>query len=77
MTSSRSLLRRLALSAIVLVPTTSLSPLSVSPVVAATKTATNDVPKVVVTDLRTGKPVNLPSIVDGKKPILVWFWAPH
>jgi hypothetical protein len=34
-------------------------------------------PAMDVTDVRTGKPVALRSVVDGKLPVLVWFWAPH
>jgi thiol-disulfide isomerase/thioredoxin len=30
-----------------------------------------------VTDIKTGQPVALASFLDGKKPLLVWFWAPH
>ena len=41
----------------------------------ATKT-TNPLPVLSVTDVKTGKAFPLASAFDGKKPLLVWFWAP-
>ena len=36
----------------------------------------NPLPVMNVTDVRTAKPYALASALDGKKPLLVWFWAP-
>jgi hypothetical protein len=44
---------------------------------AAKATPTNPLPAMSVTDVRTGKPVALRSALSGRKPLLVWFWAPH
>jgi hypothetical protein len=38
---------------------------------------TNPLPVMQVTDIRSGKPVSLPTALSGKRPLLVWFWAPH
>jgi hypothetical protein len=44
----------------------------------AAKTApANPLPSMSVTDVRTGKSVALRSALSGKKPLLVWFWAPY
>ncbi len=46
----------------------------------STKPATflkSALPNVTVTDVITGKPFALASLADGKKPLLIWFWAPH
>ena len=46
----------------------------------ATKTgnaASNPLPAMSVTDVRTGKAVRLQSALNGRKPLLVWFWAPN
>ena len=40
------------------------------------KTDTPAFPAVTVTDIKTGKPFKLASLSSGKKPTLVWFWAP-
>ncbi len=37
----------------------------------------NGYPSVEVTDLKTGKTVNLSTNNGGKLPTLAWFWAPH
>ncbi len=37
----------------------------------------NELPKISVTDIKSGKPFDLQSAVDGKRATLVWFWAPH
>ena len=42
-----------------------------------TPTLKNPLPVMNVTDVATGKSVPLASYIDGKKPTLVWFWAPH
>ena len=42
-----------------------------------TPTLKNPLPVMKVTDVATGKSVPLASYIDGKKPTLVWFWAPH
>ncbi len=49
---------------------------------AVTRTTTkpvpaNPLPSISVTDVRTGKSVALRSALSGKKPLLVWFWAPY
>ena len=36
-----------------------------------------DVPNIEMTNLATGSSINLQSVVDGDKPMLFWFWAPH
>lgn len=41
----------------------------------ATKT-TNPLPVLSVTDVKTGKAFPLATAFDGKRPLLVWFWAP-
>ena len=48
-----------------------------SPALAASTKVKNPLPAVTVTDVRTGKAVKLASSLTGKKPLLVWFWAPH
>ncbi len=63
-----------------------LAPLLTSSVADAASTATpakasanktaNPLPVMNVTDVKTGKPFALASALDGKKPLLVWFWAP-
>ena len=55
------------------------SPLAVGAATTLSTAAkvTNPLPSVSVTDVRTGKSVNLASVFSGKKPLLVWFWAPH
>ena len=40
------------------------------------KTA-NPLPTMSVTDVKSSKPFALASAFDGKKALLVWFWAPH
>jgi hypothetical protein len=37
----------------------------------------SDLPSVSVLDLSTSKNVDLASFADGKRPSLIWFWAPH
>ena len=37
----------------------------------------NPLPVLNVTDVRSAKPYALASAFDGKKPLLVWFWAPN
>lgn len=44
---------------------------------AATKVVKSPLPVMNVTDVKTGRQVALASTFDGKKPMLVWFWAPH
>lgn len=46
---------------------------------AASKAAAfkSDLPSVTVLDLSSNKNVDLASFVDGKRPSLIWFWAPH
>jgi hypothetical protein len=44
---------------------------------ASASSPTNPLPVMDVTDIKTGQPVALASFLDGKKPLLVWFWAPH
>ena len=46
---------------------------------AAAKTAIfkSDLPSVNVLDLSNSKNVDLASFADGKRPSLIWFWAPH
>lgn len=44
---------------------------------ASKSTSTNPLPAMSVTDVRTGKAVALQTTLSGKKPLLVWFWAPH
>ena len=52
-----------------------------APVMTANRTAAtasgNSLPKLNVTDVRSGKATPLRGVVDGKKALLVWFWAPH
>ena len=40
------------------------------------KTA-NPLPTLSVTDVKSSRPFALASAFDGKKALLVWFWAPH
>lgn len=44
---------------------------------AASKKSINPLPVMNVTDVKTGKDVALAASLDGKKPLLVWFWAPN
>ncbi len=44
---------------------------------ASSKKSVNPLPVMKVTDVKTGKDVALAASLDGKKPLLVWFWAPH
>ena len=47
---------------------------------AATSATTGEqsaLPAVEVTDVGSGRPVALQSLLPGTKPLLVWFWAPH
>jgi hypothetical protein len=37
----------------------------------------SDLPSVTVLDLSNNKNVDLASFADGKRPSLIWFWAPH
>jgi hypothetical protein len=37
----------------------------------------SDLPSVTVLDLSNSKQVDLASFADGKRPSLIWFWAPH
>ena len=37
----------------------------------------SDLPSVTVLDLSNSKKVDLASFADGKRPSLIWFWAPH
>ena len=37
----------------------------------------SDLPSVTVLDLSSSKNVDLASFADGKRPSLIWFWAPH
>lgn len=37
----------------------------------------SDLPSMKVLDLSNSKQVDLASFADGKKPTLIWFWAPH
>ena len=37
----------------------------------------SDLPDVAVIDVATGRKLALPSVVDGKRHLLVWAWAPH
>jgi hypothetical protein len=37
----------------------------------------SDLPSVKVLDLSNNKTVDLASFADGKRPSLIWFWAPH
>ncbi len=37
----------------------------------------SDLPSVTVLDLSNNKKVDLASFADGKRPSLIWFWAPH
>lgn len=43
----------------------------------AVSTSGNSLPNLNVTDVRSGKATPLRGVVDGKKALLVWFWAPH
>lgn len=46
-------------------------------VAAKTGKTRNPLPVLNVTDVRSAKPYALASAFDGKKPLLVWFWAPN
>jgi ABC-type glycerol-3-phosphate transport system substrate-binding protein len=37
----------------------------------------DDVRRIEVLDVTTGEPTTLAETVDGDRPVLVWFWAPH
>jgi hypothetical protein len=37
----------------------------------------SDLPSMSVLDLSNSKNVDLASFADGKRPLLIWFWAPH
>jgi hypothetical protein len=78
--------RRRALALAVGLAAGSMAAAAVSPVGATTKStkataaapaSTSDLPRVAVTDLKTKKAVNLSTLTAAKKPILLWFWAPH
>lgn len=53
------------------------APALVSANIAQAAKPANPLPAVSVTDIRTGRAVALQSAMTGKKPLLVWFWAPH
>lgn len=36
-----------------------------------------DVPDLQMIDVHTGATLDLQSVVDGRTPLLFWFWAPH
>ena len=81
--TSRKPMRAAAAAAVLAITMTSAtgalaSPTRVPP--AATqknqKTA-NPLPTMSVTDVNSSKPFALASAFDGKKALLVWFWAPH
>ena len=42
-----------------------------------TEKTENPLPTLSVTDVKSSKPFALASAFDGKKALLVWFWAPH
>lgn len=42
-----------------------------------TEKTANPLPTLSVTDVKSSKPFALASTFDGKKALLVWFWAPH
>ena len=70
----------LAASSVVLAAAPSLSATTATtkpvPKAAGAKAA-NPLPVMNVTDVKTGKSVALASFVNGTRPVLVWFWAPH
>ena len=37
----------------------------------------DDVPSIEMVELSSGESVSLRSLVDGERPVLLWFWAPH
>ena len=39
--------------------------------------AHDDVRLLEVLDVDTGEPTTLAEVVDGDRPVLLWFWAPH
>ena len=43
----------------------------------ATVVLLGDVPDITLTDVSSDMDVNLQSLVDGERPVLLWFWAPH
>ena len=45
--------------------------------IAATASASDTYPSIVVNDASTGKPFDLASLASAKRTTLVWFWAPH
>lgn len=45
--------------------------------VAPAAAAQSDLPNISVTDLKTKKAVKLTTLTAAKKPVLLWFWAPH
>ena len=56
---------------------TGAAPKRLSGTSATSKKSSNPLPVMNVTDVKTGKDVALAASLDGKKPLLVWFWAPH
>lgn len=58
--------------------TTTTSVPSVGPTSPQTKPSlASPLPAVAVLDVATGKRVQLRDFLPAKKPLLVWFWAPH
>jgi hypothetical protein len=82
--------RGLATIALIVAPLTFAGPSTLSAHAATSTTApakapapkaspvatTNALPVMNVTDVNTGKPFPLASVVNGKQPTLIWFWAP-
>jgi hypothetical protein len=53
------------------------APKAAAKAVPAAAVFKSDLPSMTVLDLSNSKNVDLASFADGKRPSLIWFWAPH
>jgi thiol-disulfide isomerase/thioredoxin len=76
------ILAAFSLAAVLVTPASSFAATKAKSKVKSTKPAKaaifkSDLPSMKVLDLSNGKQVDLAAFADGKKPSLIWFWAPH
>jgi uncharacterized iron-regulated membrane protein len=57
--------------------TVTTAPVGAAPLAAVTQEDVKGYPSLAVTDITTGKAVNLSKFNTTKVPTLAWFWAPH